>query len=291
MSYRIENKPTSNTSRRSHYGGISKPKGITIHHWGSDGQKHENVVRWLRGRNGGVNNRSSSAHEVISAGLVTILAPAIAATWHSGSTRGNGDTIGLECRPEMSAGDWETLVERCADLEEKWGSLKYYRHSDWKNTACPGRYGPRLGELVDAVNALHAARKNGTAKPKPKPEPAKPKPKPKGHIPGPGYDFPLPAGAYFGPEAGPSRSYSGFHERTVAGRLDREWIQEWALQLSRRGWRVGKGKTYLSRSGNDGLWGSEYDALCRALQREQGLDVDGLCGESTWNETFQRPVT
>src|SRR5690625_4519182 len=193
MSYKSEHKPTSNTSRRSHYDGISKPKGITIHHWGSDGQKHQNVVRWLRGRNGGVSNRSSSAHEVISAGLVTILAPAIAATWHSGSTRGNGDTIGLECRPEMSSGDWETLVERCADLEEKWGSLKYYRHSDWKNTACPGRYGPRIGELVDAVNALRAARKNGTAKPS-KPEPSKPS-KPSGKVPGPGYNFPLPSGA------------------------------------------------------------------------------------------------
>ena len=289
MSYKIEHKPTSNTSRRSHYGGISKPKGITIHHWGSDGQKHQNVVRWLRGRNGGVSNRSSSAHEVISAGLVTILAPAIAATWHSGSTRGNGDTIGLECRPEMSSGDWETLVERCADLEEKWGSLKYYRHSDWKNTACPGRYGPRIGELVDAVNALRAARKNGTAKPS-KPEPSKPS-KPSGKVPGPGYNFPLPSGAYFGPKSGPNRSYSGFHNRSVKGKTDREWIKEWAKQLSRRGWRVGKGKTYLSRSGNDGLWGSEYTELCKALQREQGLDVDGLCGASTWNETFHAPVT
>lgn len=288
MSYRTESKPTSNTSKRSRYGGSSRPKGITIHHWGSDGQKHQNVVRWLRGRNGGVNNRGSSAHEVISAGLVTVLAPSTVATWHAGSNRGNGDTIGLECRPEMSSGDWETLVERCADLEEKWGSLKYYRHSDWKATECPGRYGPRLGELVDAVNALHAARKNGTAKPsKPKPKPSKPK----GHIPGPRLDFPLPDGAYFGPKSGPDRSYSGFHERTVSGRFDREWIQEWALQLSRRGWRVGKGKTYLSRSGNDGLWGSEYTELCRALQREQGIDVDGLCGDSTWTETFHAPVT
>src|SRR5690625_2175131 len=289
MSYKSEHKPTSNTSRRSHYDGISKPKGITIHHWGSDGQKHQNVVRWLRGRNGGVSNRSSSAHEVISAGLVTILAPAIAATWHSGSTRGNGDSIGLECRPEMSSGDWETLVERGADIEEKWGSLKYYRHSDWKNTACPGRYGPRIGELVDAVNALRAARKNGTAKPS-KPEPSKPS-KPSGKVPGPGYIFPLPSGAYFGPKSGPNRSYSGFHNRSVKGKTDREWIKEWAKQLSRRGWRVGKGKTYLSRSGNDGLWGSEYTELCKALQREQGLDVDGLCGASTWNETFHAPVT
>ena len=68
----------------------------------------------------------------------------------------------------MSAADWDTLVQLCTDLEEKHGSLQYYGHKDWKNTACPGDYYDRLGELVKAINAEHKRRKTGSA-PKPKP--------------------------------------------------------------------------------------------------------------------------
>lgn len=80
------------------------------------------------------------------------------ASWHGGNNKANGTTIGIECRPEMSAGDWKTLAELCVILERKHGSLKYYGHKDWKNTACPGDYYSRLGELVKAVNAY---RKTG----------------------------------------------------------------------------------------------------------------------------------
>jgi hypothetical protein len=120
--------------------------------------------------------------------------------------------------------------------------------------------------------------------------PAPPK-RPTGKVPGPGYDFPLPAGAYFGPKSGPDRSYSGFHNRKVKGRTDRQWLQEFATQLSRRGWNVGKGRTYLTRAGNDGKYGAEYAALIRAFQRSQGLDQDSLLGKATWDEAFKAPVT
>ena len=65
--------------------------------------------------------------------------------------------------------------------------MKYYRHKDWKNTACPGKYSSMMGKLVKDVNAEHAARKRGgTTAPKPsKPAPSKPsKPKPSGKAPG-----------------------------------------------------------------------------------------------------------
>jgi N-acetylmuramoyl-L-alanine amidase CwlA len=153
MSYKFEKRSSPNHSTRQHYGYPSKPTGITIHHWGNPGQTHDGVVKYLC-REGG----NTSAHEVISAGRVTQLVEHDRAAWHAGSTRGNGSTIGLECRPEMSAADWATLVERCADIEEIHGSMRYYRHSDWKATACPGKYGPRLGELIEAVNAEHARR-------------------------------------------------------------------------------------------------------------------------------------
>lgn len=173
-------KESSNSSTRSHYGYGAKPTGITIHHWGSTGQKFPNVVGWLRGPKGGTSNRGSSAHYVVEAGRVNQLVGDSRAAWHAGSTPGNGQTIGIECRPEMSAGDWATLVQLCADIEEEHGSMKYYGHKDWKNTACPGDYYPNLGKLVKDVNAEHAARKKGgTTSPKPgagsKPsKPAKP---------------------------------------------------------------------------------------------------------------------
>ena len=143
-----------------------------------------------------------------------------------------------------------------------------------------------VGESTMSAWEKAGKPKLGKSKPAPKPSP---KPAPK--VPGPGHAFPLPKGHYFGPKSGPNRSYSGFHNRTVKGKTDREWIKEWAKQLSRRGWSVGKGKTYLSRSGNDGLWGSEYAALCKAFQRSQGLSQDSLCGKRTWDEAFKRPVT
>lgn len=284
--YKLNHKRSPNQSSRQSYGYGSKPTGITIHHWGSTGQKHANVVNYLT-RTGG----NTSAHLVCSAGLVTRLVDDDRAAWHAGSTPGNGSTIGIECRPEMSDGDWDTLVQLCADLEEKHGSLKYFKHSDWKNTACPGKYAGRIGELVAAVNAEHTRRKTG-GKPAPAPRPSKPtQPKPAGRVPGPGYDFPFEAGGYIGPKSGPNRSHSGMTGRITKGVRDSTWIKRFVDQLARRGWSVGRGKTWLSRFGNDGKYGSELEALIRAFQREQGLPVDGLAGERTWNEAFKEPVT
>jgi peptidoglycan hydrolase-like protein with peptidoglycan-binding domain len=287
-------KESSNSSTRSHYGHASKPTGITIHHWGSTGQKFENVVAWLRGPKGGTSNRGSSAHYVVEAGRVNQLVGDSRAAWHAGSTPGNGSTIGIECRPEMSDGDWATLVQLCADLEEEHGSMKYYGHKDWKSTACPGSYYAQLGKLVKDVNAEHAARKKGgTTAPKPsKPsKPSKPN-RPVGEVPGPGYDFPWPSGHYIGPKDGPDRSHSGFYtNRKWSGQYDEVWLKRFASQLALRGWSVGKGKTYLSKFGNDGRFGAEYEALIRAFQNSQGLAVDGLGGRDTWDEAFKEPVT
>lgn len=175
MSYTLEYKQTSNSGTRGFFGYDTTPDSITIHHWGEDGQSHANVVAWLRGANGGTGNTGTSAHHVVSDGLVTQLEKESRATWHAGNSDGNGRSIGIEMRPEMSDGDWNTLVELCADIEERHGSMNYFRHSDWKATECPGRYGDRIQELVEAVNAEHKRRKSGASKPAPKPsKPAKP---------------------------------------------------------------------------------------------------------------------
>lgn len=108
--------------------------------------------------------------------------------------------------------------------------------------------------------------------------------------PQPTYSFPLPNGYYFGTKSGGDKSVSGFYNRKFKGQTDRTWLKRFASQLSKRGWNIGKGKTYLKSSGNDGLFGSEYIVLVKAFQKDQGLKVDGLLGENTWEAAFSNPV-
>ncbi len=113
----------------------------------------------------------------------------------------------------------------------------------------------------------------------------------KDQAPGDPVAFPLPRGYYFGPKEGDKYSVSGFYPRTFKGKSDNYWIKEWVEQLQRRGWSIGKGKRWLSRYGNDGLYGSELKALIRAFQRDQRLVEDGKLGPKTWSAAFLNPVT
>lgn len=163
--YKYEYLPSSNTSPRSNFSDYSGAVDtVMIHHWGIDGQRHDNVVRWLRGANGGQSNKGSSAHYVTSANRVTGLVPESKAAWHCVGR--NGSTIGIECRPEMSSGDWKTLVELCADIEERRGSMKYDYHGNNASTACPGRYKKRMGKLVKDINKEHKRRGNDPKDPR-----------------------------------------------------------------------------------------------------------------------------
>lgn len=157
--YTMVSKPTGFQVARSFYGYPAKPAGITLHHWGVDGQKHDNVDAFLTDTTSAYRKANpTSAHEVISDGRVTVLAKPEVATYHSGSTKGNGSTIGLEIRPEMSPGDLDTLVQRIYDIEVKYGSMLIYLHKHWFATACPGRYEKQLKHITSRVNAMH---KNG----------------------------------------------------------------------------------------------------------------------------------
>ena len=170
MSYKLDKRPADSRNYNNRPGG-RKPKGIMIHHWGIDGQSHDNVAAYLA-RYRPAN--PTSAHDVISAGRVTEVVPHAKRAWHGRSA--NNDYIGLECRPEMSAGDWQTLVERCADIERQQGrSMRYGKHNDVVATGCPGRYSSRIGELVNAVNAELANA--GTPVKPTKTKPAKNQPK------------------------------------------------------------------------------------------------------------------
>lgn len=130
------------------YGMARTITGVTIHHWGVDGQSIDGISSYLC-RPGG----NTSAHFSLQDGLVYCLVSPEDAAWHAGSAEGNATTIGIECRPEMTDGDLRTLVEFIQWLESVYGSLDIYRHQDWSSTECPGRYAGQIDWIVDQVNA------------------------------------------------------------------------------------------------------------------------------------------
>lgn len=177
MAYKFETLTSSNSSPRSNFADYTgNIDTIMIHHWGIDGQLHRRVVNWLRGSRGSTENRGSSAHYVTSSGLVTQLVAESLAAW--GCVGSNGNVIHIECRPEMSSGDWATLVELCADIEERRGSMKYTRHRDRAATNCPGRYSSRIARLVRDINTEHKRRGNNPSNPRRKASSSKPVAKP-----------------------------------------------------------------------------------------------------------------
>ena len=165
LAYRYERLPSSNHSARSGFKDYTgKITHICIHHWGIEGQRHSNVVAWLRGKAGGTSNTGSSAHYVCSDNLVTNLVAEDRASW--AAVGANGYAIHIEMRPEMSNGDWATLVQLCCNIEERRGSMKYTNHGLVAPTQCPGRYAKRMGDLVRDINAEHKRRGNDPKDPR-----------------------------------------------------------------------------------------------------------------------------
>lgn len=141
---------TPNRRAKAVFGMPRTITGITIHHWGIDKQKHDNVVNFLC-----TNTSNTSAHEVISAGRVTCIVNHLGVAHHAGSARGNCTTIGLELRPEMSEEDFETAAQRIADIRDFYNKdLPLIPHKHWKNTACPGRWESQLSRLSKRANEL-----------------------------------------------------------------------------------------------------------------------------------------
>lgn len=183
---------------------------------------------------------------MVSDGLVTQLVEDSRASWRGGNNKANGTTIGIECRTEMSAGDWDTLVELCVNLERKHGSMKYYGHKDWKSTACPGDYYPRLGELVDAVNEY---KKSGK----------------------------VPSTSGGGSSSGGSgkREYETVAYGNTLGLWDKgDPVKDWQDFLVSQGYDLGDG-------GVDGYFGADTEEPTKAFQKKHRLVPDGLAGHKT----------
>jgi len=137
--------------------------GATIHHWGEDGQDIHAVARYLAS----ANVRQSSAAFVVQEDYVYCLAMPDDSSWHAGHPIGNAHTIGIECRPEMTPGDLETLGSLLRYLETIYGSLEIYIHQNWINTACPGRYAGEIENLISEINGVEIWHAGGNAAPVP----------------------------------------------------------------------------------------------------------------------------
>lgn len=114
-------------------------KSITIHHWGSRGQRFMDVVNYLctpwQNR---PDRRQSSAHYVVEAGRSACIIDPDNAAWHSDNAAGNATSIGIECRPEATDADYATTAELIRDLRKVYGPVPLTPHRNWTSTACPG---------------------------------------------------------------------------------------------------------------------------------------------------------
>lgn len=248
----------------------------------------EGVIRW----GGDYNSRKDEMHFEINAGQAAV--DRVAAKLKS---KLKGDSIPASTNPSGGGGSSTsykavkhgdllklyTKGEPVKELQRILG-VKADGYFGRNTESAVKKFQKSKGLVVDGKvgDKTWAALKNKTTtKKKPSSNKAAPKPT---------YSFPLPNGYYFGSKGGGDKSVSGYYNRSFKGVKDKDWLKRFANQLSKRGWSVGKGKSYLKRSGNDGLYGSEYAALIKAFQKDQKIAVDGLLGKKTWDAAFKNPV-
>lgn len=148
------------------YGYTGEKTGCTVHHWGSMGQLFDDVVNYLASANA----RGVSAQFVLQEDRVACIVNSWDSAWHAGHPEGNAKTIGIECRPEMTPGDLETLGSLIRYLEKEYGNLAIYIHKNWQNTACPGKYEAEIDNLIAEINGVEVWHKVENAPVPPAPE-------------------------------------------------------------------------------------------------------------------------
>ena len=122
---------------------------IIIHHWGAEGQTFDGVCAWFENP-----SCQTSAHYVVEGGRAACLVNLSDTAYHAGDWGANLTSIGIECRPEMSDADLETVCELVAYLYKVYGELPIYGHKDFSPTACPGKYYSQLGYIHDRALEL-----------------------------------------------------------------------------------------------------------------------------------------
>lgn len=127
--------------------GPRKVSSITIHHWGNKGQQFGIVRDFLC-----TNNTPTSAHYVVQDGLVACIVSPDDCAFHAGNAEGNSHSIGIECRPEATDGDYQTVAELIKYLRGIYGDIPLRPHNYWFNTSCPGDYDlDRLDSLARGI--------------------------------------------------------------------------------------------------------------------------------------------
>lgn len=118
--------------------GGKKPKYIIIHHWGKEGQSFEGVISWFCASP----ECETSAHYVVEAGRVACLVSPSDTAYHAGDFSYNEASIGIECRPEASEGDYITTAKLISELWQVYGKLPLLPHKAVPKvaTVCPGKW-------------------------------------------------------------------------------------------------------------------------------------------------------
>lgn len=222
------------------------PKYVIIHHWGSDGQSFNGVVSWLCNRRSYV-----SAHYVVGGNQCACLVDEGKSAWHAGNRWYNTHSIGIECRPEMDAESYKTVIETVAMIYKHLGKvIPVIGHKDVAQTACPGRYYPYLKDIQAQATALYMSGKAPT-----------------------------------GPQGSSGTTSDG--KLIVDGEFGHascRRLQEWLGAPYRDGVLSGQLRTQSNYIRNF-KWCVDYgrggSATVRVLQRKVGAGVDGYLGRET----------
>lgn len=161
MTYRLDTSRTS-ANRATGRGG-RRIRHITIHYWGTwVGQSHDGIVEWLcKARTPG-----TSAHYVVSPGLVTRIVPEADTSWANGNRQANQESVTIELCPDPKRLDQtiETCAELVRDIRGRHGDLPLFPHRKWTSTDCPGPFTNRLDE-IDRLARRAAPTGAGASKP------------------------------------------------------------------------------------------------------------------------------
>ena len=130
------------------FGVPRRIESITIHHYGSFGQRAEDVVDFFVRR-----NPNTSAHFVAGNNKIWCLVSPANAAWAAGNAYGNATSIHIECQPEASPQDYALVAWLVKYLRANYGEhLPLKMHREWSATACPGIWDiAKLDRLARAV--------------------------------------------------------------------------------------------------------------------------------------------
>src|SRR5690625_2889286 len=278
--------PAKNAYGGRTYDGVDyEIKHVTIHWWGRpSGQTFEGIRDYLID-----NDRSVSAHYVVSGPRVAQILPEERGAWGNGNRKTHLEGIVIECDPNRVEETIPTLVALLSNIFRRRGKLDVYPHDRWTSTECPGEYRQHIPEIV-------AAAKSGKPVIIKETTPSASEGLPTGKdllmkladVP----DFPLlrtPGHlCYYGDASGPIESVSGKNTNslhpgeiyTEGGKTRSRGIVTLQKRLVKRGYAVDV----------DGRWGAQMDNAIDNLQRLAGVKRDKKVGPVTWYAAWLLPV-